>query len=444
MLGSQAITIEWHWQGGESDPTYWAVISEDGGDHWGSALALNLPPTFEFLDVAMTRGHLLVLANIDDLGELGTTSADRTGQTWSPFVALPSSWPGNTNTPFILGDSTSETAMVRQTVGRASMDEADLFVYRTTDGGQNWEPGRNLSEGHPYSRFLCHPELFCCGKLWGVVWEDFWNPDTTQWGVYYRMSANHGKDWYPAQPLGLDVGQLDYSGGQFIGDEVHVYWNAQSDYATAVGRMAVDTLAPGIEIGIPLPNDVGQGTTVQFMGSAMDNDSLVRMDVVLRRQGSADSLVVPLSERITSVDYRGTWTVPQDTTQWVYYYRAEDMWENVSAFPDTGAFTFHTTGWSATSSVTLPPLSFAVSVFPNPSNGWPSIKLAPGWFGHGVVRISVHDVLGRCLLEREVAGQGGQLISLMDNRNLEAASGVYLLRVTAGGRVRAVKVLVLK
>jgi hypothetical protein len=38
-------------------------------------------------------------------------------------------------------------------------------------------------------------------------------------------------------------------------------------------------------------------------------------------------------------------------------------------YPDTGDFSFHTSGWSAISSFIHPPSSFAVSVYPNPSNG---------------------------------------------------------------------------
>ena len=70
------------------------------------------------------------------------------------------------------------------------------------------------------------------------------------------------------------------------------------------------------------------------------------MQVIFRLAGATDSVVVTLAERVSPTDYFGTWTVPQDTALWHYYYRAEDMWENVTVYPDTGVFSFHTSGWN--------------------------------------------------------------------------------------------------
>jgi hypothetical protein len=164
------------------------------------------------------------------------------------------------------------------------------------------------------------------------------------------------------------------------------------------------------------------------------------MMAVLRRDGAADSIVVPLGERINPTDFRGTWTVPNDTALWHYYYRAEDMWENVSVYPDTGEFSFHTTGWNAAPSFSLPPSSVAVSVYPNPCNGWPRIELAAEWFARGEVKIAVFDVLGRKVAAWDAASPGA-----MNRASTPVvASGVYLVRVEGAGRSVLRKVMVLK
>jgi hypothetical protein len=266
MSGARAITVDGH----ISPLMFRIVISADGGDNWNLSIPVNIPADLDLQDVAATQNRILVLT-MDDSGALGVVSGDLNGQNWSPFVPLPNSTPGSTNAPFILGDTTSEVAMVRQTIGGTSWDHADLYVYRTTDGGQTWDAGRNLSAGHMINLFSCVPELFCHEKLWGLVWEDYWNPDTTQWGVYCRISANHGKDWYPAQPLGLDVESMRYSGGQFLSNEIRVYWSDWEDYATATGTLTPDTSAPTITLDLIAPDTIHAGDALVFHATVEDN-----------------------------------------------------------------------------------------------------------------------------------------------------------------------------
>jgi hypothetical protein len=328
--------------------------------------------------------------------------------------------------------------MVRQLAGGASMWVADLYVYRTTDGGQSWEAARNLSEGHPLLRYAAAPELFCRGKLWGVVWEDFWNPDTTQWGVYWRLSANHGKDWYPAQPLGLDVPSMAYSGGQFVGHEVRVYWNDQYyDYATATGLMTEDTVRPELLFDLAPVDTIRTGDSLWFEAEASDNDTLSEVRAVV--MDSADQRTVVVLSSQGNHQYRGGFVVPHDG---LFRNRgeAEDFWENVATDPDSGWLTFHTEGWSGLDNpLILHPSSFILSVFPNPCNGWPHVRLSPDWFSKGPATITVYNVLGQKMLETRLSS--ATMLSALD---APAATGLYLLEVSSATHHERQKLLVLK
>jgi len=226
-----------------------------------------------------------------------------------------------------------------------------------------------------------------------------------------------------------------------------VYWTRDTadtirgDFNTATGIMTPDTLAPNIENALPVPDEVAQGSAVQFMGTAWDNDTLLDFDAVLKRQGATDSIVVPLSERVSDIDYRGSWTVTADTALWHYYYRTEDMWENVSTFPDTGVFSFYTTGWNNASDFIVYLSSFGVSVFPNPFNSVARISYTVPHTGR--VSVQVFDVMGR-LAGTLISGNvtSGEHEVLFDGKGL--ASGIYFVRVQAGERAIVQKIVMMK
>jgi hypothetical protein len=433
MTGDNVITIE----GRASPLLYRMVISADGGAQWNPGVSLDMLPDVEFFDVAATQSHLLLLASLDTISTLGVARGSLDGESWSPFVSLPNSSPGGYGVSFIIGDTTSEIVMVRERIYTQGWDNGEFYVFRSTDGGQSWEDRRHLSDAHPISLFYCVPELFYHTKLWGVVWEDFYNPDTTRWGVYCRLSANHGKDWYPAQSLGLDVPGMNYSGGQFVGDEMRVYWNDGGDYGTATGILTPDTSAPAITLELIAPDTVHANDTLTFQATVDENDTLSEVRVALADSNGALPAVVLV--RAEQFIYEGSFVVPHAG---VFSYRgeAEDFWENIGADPDSGWRVFATEGFSeAHDAIIVSPSSFSLSLYPNPSNGWPMLTLAPEWIRHGPATIAVYNVVGQKFSEvnvsKEIVRLGG---------GCEAGTGIYFARVTNGQRTAVVKFLIVK
>jgi hypothetical protein len=438
--GQYVISIEWY-RPSDSTLTYRAATSHDGGATWitGIPLPSVIPQTIGFTDVAVTQDHVLLLCYQQaSPWPRVVVSGDRSGENWSPPVVLQGPPQFYANRPFIVGDSTSETAMVSQVVDFGPEYRADLHINRTTDGGQSWEAARNVSSSHPLDAFRATPRPFCRGKLWGIVWEDFWNPDTTQWGVYWRLSANRGKDWYPAQLLGPDVPNMSYSGGQFVGNEVRVYWiNEYHDYQAATGIMAEDTSPPDIFVSLVPPDTIRTGDSVWFAAQAWDDDTLSEVRVVVL-DSSGQSTTFELSS--TGNDqFHGGFVVPHDG---LFRFRgeADDFWENVATYPDSGWLSFHTEGWPDAAGPLIPrPSDFSVSVYPNPCNGWPSLMLSPEWLLYGPVEITVYNALGQEVIRQTTTGS-----SVSFSPDVPAASGTYLLQVSSRQHSARRKFTVLK
>jgi hypothetical protein len=88
------------------------------------------------------------------------------------------------------------------------------------------------------------------------------------------------------------------------------------------------------------------------------------------------------------------------------------------------------------------PTDIGVTVYPNPSNGWPRIELSPEWFVRGAVKISVYDVLGRRVGDEIVVFS--QTGTACRAPTTELATGVYFVRVQNVEHVALRKVMVLK
>jgi hypothetical protein len=441
---------------GERRPA--VTVSLDGGQTWNTTLL----PTADSIPAAnfgastspFTHGHIVFPQwGRADGGSTEYALAQRgnaEGTQWDPLRLLPLSPDSLRDFQRVTfcADSTSETALA-MFVWQSRSGERRAELLRTIDGGENWEAPRLMNDGYHFGTYWIPgtPQLFERGKLCGMAWWTWSGDAWDERGIYWRFSANHGRDWYPWQLVLLTHVQTIHSPGQFVGNQVRLYYEGivdsatwTSDFATVTGTLSPDALSPVIDMGVPLSDEVIPGSPVEFLATAWDNDSLPHIEVVLRRDESTDSVVIPLTERVSPIDYRGTWTVPQDTALWHYYYRAEDMWENVSMSPDTGVFSFHTSGWSGVSSINRPPSSFAVRVYPNPSNGWPRIELSAEWFVAGKVGVAVYDALGR-----KVSSWVATEPSAMNRASTtELATGVYFVRVSDGSRAVMRKVMVVK
>ncbi|MCB1059017.1 MAG: T9SS type A sorting domain-containing protein [Calditrichaeota bacterium] len=283
------------------------------------------------------------------------------------------------------------------------------------------------------------------GKYWAIFWGDSTREEGFDRGTYlYQLSANEGRSWLPIHQITDDstIGNTN-RGFEIRGNEVRL--NTASHYHDGeygqyfhqlVGIIHPDTLLPVIQEARQLADTLSGGSTVEFLATATDSDSLWRMQVVLRAGASDDSVVVPLEESAES-QYSGLWLVPQETGEWFYYYRAEDMWENVTTTTVDTLFVGTLSGTAH-----LPSLVSALDldVFPNPFNSTLRVTLVAPL--NSDVSVLLYDLLGR---EVDVIYRG-RLSSNTISYAAPAAlsSGVYFVRASTSSQVSLKKVVLLK
>ncbi|MFZ5434010.1 MAG: T9SS type A sorting domain-containing protein [Calditrichota bacterium] len=442
VVGQQVIAIE-RYQQSDSVWVYSMIISDDGGNHWrnGIPLPTEIPDIYGLRNVGATQGNTILLARDRSWPyPIAVSVGNRDGSNWSPFSVLAGPSRINAKSPVVVGDSSSQIAMVHQLIEQSGWDVDDIFVNRTTDGGQTWDSARNLSVGRSLNGYTVYPELFYRGELWGVAWEDFWNQDSTQWGVYWRLSANRGKDWYPAQRVGPDCPNLSYSGGQFVGNAVHLYWIDQwHDYASVSGTMTEDTTRPDVFVMLFPRDTIRIGDTLEFLAEVVDNDTLSEVRLTILDDNNQQTNISLIS--IGNHQFYGTFIIPHAG---IYRYscEAEDFWENVGCDPDTGWAVFVTDGWSeARESSILHPASFNLSAYPNPFNATTTLSFS---LPHtSLVSLTVFNLLGQAVNQADLG-----MLNAGEHRHFfdasELPSGVYLARVQAGERSQMRKMVLLR
>jgi hypothetical protein len=319
-------------------------------------------------------------------------------------------------------------------------------LIRTTDGGASWEEPLPLATDVPSTGYTA--VNFCSGKLWVVGWMRF-NPSGPG-TLEIRFSANHGKSWYGLQTVAdsvMDVGSMT---GQIRGSDIDLYWsqaiwtNSQyTDYRMVSGTILPDTLPPTVQV-LSVPDSVNQaGDTVAFLAAIHDDGALLTARVLVDRgDGEIQSYTMP---RRNAQGHELLWVIPQEG---LYRYRieAEDFWENVRSYPESGWASFHTAHWNAVEpSGHVQPFEYNVSVFPNPFNAVTTISFTLPQAGR--VELNVFDVMGRRV--RSVIGrtQGSPLPAgehRMEFQGGDLPSGIYFVRLAAGEKSVIRKMVLLK
>ncbi len=284
------------------------------------------------------------------------------------------------------------------------------------------------------------------GHRWLVVWNDSTHASgAIAWTYKCSFSANNGQNWYPSQTLSDNRMSGTWSDLVFQEDN-HVRLvstqsaDDQNNGCVMVeydGQIEVDSLRPTVLLA-PLPDMVQIGDTLHLVATAQDNDTLAEVRVVI-----ADSVGTQIvhMERIDTLHFRGTWQVPH-AGLYRYKAEAEDFWENVTSYPDTGWFSCHTLGGNSTGPRTFAsPSSFSARISPNPTNGYVRIVIETSSKVDNAEAI-VYNLLGEEMLRQNVRILGSQTVWMMNVESL--ASGLYLLRVTVRQQQLTLKLVVLK
>jgi hypothetical protein len=196
------------------------------------------------------------------------------------------------------------------------------------------------------------------------------------------------------------------------------------------GELQVDSLAPAITEATPLPSQVPADTMLSFSLTATDEDSLWLTQIVAWRTDSEDTLFIPLEHESGST-FTAVWHV-QDTAQWLYYYHAEDMWENITYLPIEGPGNPWTMQSGSQDAATLTPLpqEFVIKIFPNPVNSTLTIS-GSRVIWHQPMTLNVYDILGREVTRLTVPAATDPTFTIhwdtKDSHGLPLPTGTYFI-----------------
>lgn len=94
-----------------------------------------------------------------------------------------------------------------------------LYYTKSNDGGETWEPARNISDKSDFG--IIYSDIDVSGQNIHVVWDD----DTGWDGIYYRNSTDGGETWNSIKRIssnGVDAGNPSI----FINNSnVHILWH---------------------------------------------------------------------------------------------------------------------------------------------------------------------------------------------------------------------------
>jgi hypothetical protein len=202
-----------------------------------------------------------------------------------------------------------------------------------------------------------------------------------------------------------------------------------------------DTTSPEIETMILPPDTVHVGDTLVFRIAVSDNDTLSRVDFgIINDSGFYQTAGM---DTIDYATYEITFIVPQ-TGRYSYWYEAEDYWENFQTLPTTEEFIFVTGDYiDATDEIPdLNPFTFILHpCFPNPFNSATTVSFSLPHSQHA--NISIYDLTGRMVttLADQIISAGQHSV-MFDASGLP--SGIYFARLTAGNKIIARKMVLLK
>jgi len=321
---------------------------------------------------------------------------------------------------------------------------ATQMVAISRDYGTTWTERDTLTLIESATFFK--EEITHDGHRWLASWEDTTHSEGFEHGGrWFAFSANRGKSWYPSRQIeddnlgdgGISCIELREVAVRIYGAFSGLNGNPADVFVRWQGEIEVDLTVPIVIGALSIPELVPGDTLLSLGISATDNDSLWRAEFVARRVDQPEDSVVIQFQRDGEVHFSGEWQVPGDTAVWLCYYRAEDMWENVTT---TEVQTVYVGAISRVEPSQPNVEEFRISTFPNPFNSTLSISLDVPL--HQEVTLSLYDLLGR---EVDVVYRGRLATSTISYVAPAAmASGVYFLRASAGDVSVLGKVVLLK
>lgn len=222
--------------------------------------------------------------------------------------------------------------------------------------------------------------------------------------------------------------------GTEIRNQAAIRFDANQTMLTPEWLNTVDGTPPISSLGRATPVGTGDSTfVIRWIGD--DSESGVRDFSIFVAEGAG-----PYNPLLLNTAEREVTFHVQSGTYYMFYSVARDSAGNVEDAPAVPDLILSTTA-GVNPDPSLPQFSLE-GARPNPAGR--GLIVAFSLPSRGEAALEVLDICGRLILTQDVGslGQGSHVVSLGATRDI--ASGIYLLRLTAGGRSIAKKALVLR
>ena len=194
--------------------------SWDAGTTWDSAVCLTGDSADVLYPALAVSGPVvhLVWTTGSNLAMKYRRSTDA-GTTWSDEDTLVSS-PGGLGDASLAADG--NTVGVAWGDGRDGNHNGEVYIKRSSDGGQSWGPDTRLTV-RP-DTIDKEPCLAISGNSWHLAWTqmDWANFHARAW---YQQSTDGGASWLVPGPLALDTTSQSQPGLAVVGSNVHACWS---------------------------------------------------------------------------------------------------------------------------------------------------------------------------------------------------------------------------
>ncbi len=340
-----------------------------------------------------------------------------------------------------------------------------ILVSHTTDFGRSWSDFDTISHINMSSLAGGRPSyLGNQGKLFALCWYDRhpYLPESLEGGyMVSSITANNGRSWYFPQDMlievdsaGSELTQIEFRGDSiFYNYMVSVNVNMVNTYGFRSACVRIsgcinrDTIVPVINEPMVLPLTISRLQPISLAARFSDNDSVWQTQCIIRRSGDLDSAIIALTRNNTDNLYHGNWT-PSDTGNYQYYYRCEDMWENVSRLPTNAMYQTRVLPVENVDHTVPMVLTEAMlRVFPNPVNGM--ITFTGQLPAHSSnTQLKIYNLTGALVASLPIKPNAiGSYRASWDCRNAQGstvASGVYFAQLNTSMKASLVRFSVIK
>lgn len=194
--------------------------STDGGGSWLPPVAIFTGGESLYQSIS-SSGPVVIVTWAEDLpnntSEIYVRNSTTGGNSWGSATRL-------TNIISIKSHPSASISglnvnVVWQDDRDANINESEIFLKRSTTGGNSWGPDTRLTSASGYS---WHPSTASIGSTVHVVWEDRRNGLQSH-DIYYKRSTDFGVSW------GNDIRISSTTAAQFPsvsaeGNNVHIIW----------------------------------------------------------------------------------------------------------------------------------------------------------------------------------------------------------------------------